>query len=53
MENLANKRQKTIIFSRVVGWLTPIHSFNLGKAEEYKDRKVYDYQVSLDHEFLV
>jgi anaerobic ribonucleoside-triphosphate reductase len=35
------ERQLTTIYSRVVGWLSPVSSFNKGKASEYKDRKVY------------
>ena len=32
------KRQKCDIYSRVVGWLTPVKNYNLGKQSEYKDR---------------
>ena len=29
------------IFSRVVGYFRPIENWNLGKREEFKDRKVF------------
>lgn len=36
-----DKRTECIIYSRVVGWLTPTKCYNKGKAAEYSDRKVY------------
>lgn len=36
------KRQKCEIYSRVVGFLTPVSQWNTGKKEEFKDRKTYD-----------
>lgn len=38
---MKKERQLTTVYSRVVGWLTPVKNFNKGKAEEFKDRKVY------------
>ncbi|MEJ6950567.1 anaerobic ribonucleoside-triphosphate reductase [Halanaerobiaceae bacterium ANBcell28] len=35
-------RQKCEIYSRVVGFLTPVSQWNRGKKEEFKDRKTYD-----------
>jgi ribonucleoside-triphosphate reductase len=35
------ERQECIVYSRVVGWLTPVKNYNPGKAAEYKDRKVF------------
>jgi anaerobic ribonucleoside-triphosphate reductase len=35
------KRFPVICYSRVVGWLTPVRNYNPGKAQEYKDRKVF------------
>lgn len=37
------KRQKCEIYSRVVGFLTPVSQWNRGKKEEFKDRKTYDH----------
>jgi anaerobic ribonucleoside-triphosphate reductase len=44
-KDLENKRQLTIIYSRVVGWITPIMNFNPGKSSEYKDRVVYTGEI--------
>lgn len=35
------KRQKCEIYSRVVGWMTPVSNWNKGKKSEWKDRKEY------------
>ena len=31
------------VYSRVVGYIRPISSWNQGKRQEWKDRKVFDY----------
>jgi len=36
------KRTKCEVYSRVVGFLTPVSQWNRGKKEEWKDRKTYD-----------
>ena len=41
------KRQKCEIYSRVVGFLTPVSQWNIGKKEEYKDRVTYDKQLNI------
>ena len=33
--------QKTEVYSRIVGYMRPIEQWNVGKKEEYKDRKEY------------
>jgi len=38
---MKNERQKCSVYSRVVGWLTPVLNWNKGKKAEYKDRKEY------------
>jgi anaerobic ribonucleoside-triphosphate reductase len=35
------ERQECIVYSRVVGWLTPVRNYNPGKAAEYKDRVTF------------
>lgn len=35
------ERTECLVYSRVVGWLTPVKNYNPGKAAEYKDRKVF------------
>ena len=41
MEKQKRSRQPTEIYSRVVGYLRPISSWNPGKKSEYDDRKVF------------
>ncbi len=41
MENLENKRTRCQVYSRVVGYIRPTTSWNLGKQEEFKDRKLF------------
>ncbi|MFW6026778.1 MAG: anaerobic ribonucleoside-triphosphate reductase [Candidatus Woesearchaeota archaeon] len=36
------ERQKCEIYSRVVGFLTPVSHWNRGKKEEFKDRQEYN-----------
>lgn len=38
-------RTRCEIFSRVVGFLTPISQWNKGKREEFRDRKTFDKQL--------
>jgi len=38
MSPITTKRQECLIFSRVVGWLTPVKNFNPGKKSERDDR---------------
>lgn len=34
-------RQVTEIYSRIVGYMSPLNRWNAGKKEEWKDRKTY------------
>jgi len=34
-------RTECIVYSRVVGWLTPVKNYNPGKASEFKDRVTF------------
>jgi len=34
-------RQATEVYSRVVGYLSPVHRWNKGKQEEFNDRRTY------------
>lgn len=47
MDNLQSQRTECIIYSRVVGWLTPTSNWNLGKKSEWKDRVVYSSSKAL------
>jgi len=39
--------EKTEVYSRVVGYLRPVQSWNLGKQEEFRDRKTYNEKKAL------
>ena len=38
LEKLAEKRQKCIVYTRVMGYHRPVESFNIGKTGEHKQR---------------
>ena len=38
----------TQIFSRVCGYHRPVRNWNKGKQEEFKDRKAFNVQTSLE-----
>lgn len=42
MSPVKTKRQECIIYSRVVGWLTPTKNWNKGKRAEFEERKAFD-----------
>ena len=35
------------VYSRVVGYLRPVQNWNLGKTEEFKERKTYSVEKAL------
>ena len=37
----AEKRQKCIVYTRVMGYHRPVESFNVGKTGEHKQRKQF------------
>ena len=37
----AEKRTKTEVYSRVVGYIRPVGQWNKGKQSEWRDRKVF------------
>lgn len=39
---MVKKRQKCEIYSRVVGFLSPVSQWNPGKKAEFNDRQTYD-----------
>jgi len=41
LEELKDKRQKCIVYTRVMGYHRPVESFNLGKTGEHKERKQF------------
>ena len=38
LEELQLKRQKCIVYTRVMGYHRPVESFNIGKTGEHKQR---------------
>ena len=38
--------EKTEVYSRITGYYRPVQNWNEGKAEEFKERKVYDIATS-------
>ena len=41
LQSLKNKRQKCIVYTRVMGYHRPVESFNIGKIGEHKQRKQF------------
>jgi len=41
LENVNHKRQKCIVYTRVMGYHRPVESFNVGKIGEHKQRKQF------------
>ena len=39
---------KVEVFSRVTGFFRPVQSWNEGKTEEFKDRKVYAMEEGIE-----
>jgi ribonucleoside-triphosphate reductase len=37
------------VFSRVVGYYRPVQNWNIGKQQEFKERKAYDVAKALKH----
>lgn len=35
-------RTRCEVYSRIVGYLRPVNQWNIGKKEEFQDRKTYD-----------
>jgi len=43
--------ENTEVYSRITGYYRPVQNWNDGKAEEYKNRKLYDIKNALDRNF--
>ena len=41
LNSLKEKRQKCIVYTRVMGYHRPVESFNVGKTGEHKQRKQF------------
>ena len=46
LKKLKDKRQKCIVYTRVMGYHRPIESFNIGKIGEHKQRLQFIEQKS-------
>lgn len=47
---MEKKRQKCEVYSRVVGFLSPVSQWNIGKKSEFVDRQTYDQQINIPKE---
>ena len=41
-KELEAKRTKCIVYTRVMGYLRPVESFNIGKVGEHKERVLFE-----------
>lgn len=41
LKRFEEKRQKCIVYTRVMGYHRPVESFNIGKTGEHKERKQF------------
>ena len=41
-KDIEEKRTECEVYSRVVGYMRPVKQWNLGKQQEFKDRKLFD-----------
>nr|DAW57501.1 MAG TPA: anaerobic ribonucleoside triphosphate reductase [Caudoviricetes sp.] len=41
-KELEAKRTKCIVYTRVMGYLRPVESFNIGKIGEHKQRTLFE-----------
>ncbi len=43
---MSKGKQKCEVYSRVVGYLSPVSEWNKGKKEEFKDRETYQQKFN-------
>ncbi|WP_457564691.1 anaerobic ribonucleoside-triphosphate reductase [Caminibacter sp.] len=41
LQKLKDKRQKCMVYTRVMGYHRPVESFNIGKKSEHRQRKYF------------
>jgi len=41
LEKFSTKRNKCIVYTRVMGYHRPVESFNIGKKGEHQERKFF------------
>lgn len=42
--------EKAEVYSRITGYYRPVHNWNDGKTQEYKDRRLYDANTAMEDE---
>lgn len=47
---MGNCNKNCEVYSRIVGYFRPVNNWNVGKQEEFKDRKAYCEHKSLKSE---
>ena len=50
VRQMAKCNEKTEVYSRIVGYLRPVRSWNSGKAEEFGERKTFSEKKALSKE---
>ena len=48
-QELQNKRTRCVVYTRVMGYLRPVESFNLGKKGEHKERVQFEEKQAKVH----
>ncbi len=46
LKKLEKKREKCIVYTRVMGYHRPVESFNIGKKGEHEERKFFTHKAS-------
>ena len=47
------KRTKCLVYTRVMGYLSPTYRYNLGKKSEFYSRKYYNKVKAANHDFIL
>jgi ribonucleoside-triphosphate reductase len=47
------KERECEVFSRIVGYLRPVHQWNDGKRQEWEDRKLFDKKAHMKKESVL
>lgn len=48
-----SKRTKCLVYTRVMGYLSPTYRYNVGKKSEFYSRKYFDKQKAANHDFVM
>ena len=48
VEDVETRKVCCTVWSRVVGYYSPVNLWNVGKTQEWKERKTYDVNKSLN-----